>query len=126
MNPFEAGVIAANGLYGVMSRVKAEKGSRTVQGRDYPFFYNPMWSLLGNESQDRAPGSYYYSGSGPAELFWHIFDQVLIRSDLLDSFSNSHLRIINSVGSTALVTETGLPDKKRASDHLPILFKLTL
>ena len=44
MNPFETGMVAARGLHGVMSRHIAQRGSRTVQGRSYPFFYNPMWS----------------------------------------------------------------------------------
>jgi len=46
MNPFEKGVIAAAGLHAVASRRIAERIERTVQGRSYPFFYNPMWGLL--------------------------------------------------------------------------------
>src|SRR5258706_4586876 len=42
MNPFESGVVAARGLHAVMSQEIALRKKRTVQGIDYPIFYNPM------------------------------------------------------------------------------------
>ena len=50
LDPFEVGVISADGLHGVMSRRIARRGGRTVEREHYPFFYNPMWSLLGDVS----------------------------------------------------------------------------
>ncbi|HXQ33744.1 MAG TPA: hypothetical protein VN843_07015, partial [Anaerolineales bacterium] len=47
MNPFDKAVVAANGLHGVMTRNIAREQTRTVASRDYPFFFNPMWSFLG-------------------------------------------------------------------------------
>jgi len=44
MNPFEEGMVGASGLHAVMARNVAGRGARTVQGRTYPFFYNPMWA----------------------------------------------------------------------------------
>lgn len=41
MNPFEDAVIGAKGLHAVMTRRIATKGSRIVQGREYPFFLQP-------------------------------------------------------------------------------------
>lgn len=38
MNPFEDGLISANGFHTVMSQVVAQKQSRVVQGKRYPFF----------------------------------------------------------------------------------------
>jgi len=38
MNPFEAGIVGAIGLHAVMSQAIARKGSRKIQGTDYPFF----------------------------------------------------------------------------------------
>jgi len=43
MNPFEAGVVDANGLHGVMSRQIAQSKTRVIQKQDYQFFYNPTW-----------------------------------------------------------------------------------
>jgi len=37
MNPFEFGLVAANGLNSVMSRRTASRSTRTVQGREYRF-----------------------------------------------------------------------------------------
>ena len=58
--------------------------------------------------------------------FWNIFDQVLIRPDLLDLFRNEDLSILSNDGVESFLTERGLPDKTVASDHLPIIFKLDL
>ena len=47
-NPFEQGMSLCNGLHAVMARQIAEKGGRTVNEREYPFFYNPMWGHFGD------------------------------------------------------------------------------
>jgi len=122
MNPFEAGVVGARGLHGVMCRRIAERRARVVQGTLYPFFYNPMWSLLGDASPG-PPGTYYRGGSEHVVFFWNMFDQVLIRPELLQLFSGQDLEILQSDGATSLVSASGLPD---CSDHLPILFSLRL
>lgn len=125
MNPFDSGVVNANGLHGVASRHIARKKTRIVQRREYPFFYNPMWSLLGDASSD-PPGTYYYVSAEHTAFFWHMFDQVLIRPDLLDIFSNEDLEILQSDGSISFLSPRGIPDENVASDHLPILFRLAL
>ncbi len=50
MNPFETGVVSADGFHGVMDRNIASKGSRKVQGKERKYFYNPMWRLMGDDS----------------------------------------------------------------------------
>jgi len=125
MNPFESGVASAGGLHAVMSRGIAAKTERVVQNRAYPFFYNPMWSLLGDASNG-PPGTYYYSGSGHKVFFWNMFDQVLIRPALLDRFHNTDLEVVTGDGAASFLTPKGLPNSKLASDHLPILFRLGL
>ncbi|MBI4965860.1 MAG: endonuclease/exonuclease/phosphatase family protein [Desulfomonile tiedjei] len=126
MNPFEAGVVGANGLHGVMTKRIAETGSRIVQGRQYQFFYNPMWSLLGDASPG-PPGTHFYSAAEHAVFFWNMFDQVLIRPALLDRFRNKDLRIIESDDQRSFLSpRTGNPDPNVASDHLPLVFSLDL
>lgn len=125
MNPFEDGVASATGLHGVMCRSIAERKSRVIQGKEYRFFYNPMWSLFGDGSPG-PPGTYYYDKGGHKVYFWNMFDQVLIRPDLLGRFQLDRLRILESDGELSLLSPSGVPDTNIASDHLPISFGLAL
>lgn|SRR5689334_17300687 len=125
MNPFEKGIVAAAGFHGVMTRQIASRGERIVQDRRYQFFYNPMWSRLG-DSPERPAGSYYYDASEHVNYYWNVFDQVLIRPELLDFFDNARLKILTEVQGSSLLRMDGQPDPKIASDHLPLLFSLDL
>lgn len=125
MNPFEDGVIAANGLHAVMTRRLADKRSRIVQGQEYPFFYNPMWGHFGDTNQ-KPPGTYYDYRSEPISLFWNLFDQVVIRPDLMPFFHNEELEILTDDGEIAFLSEAAVPDNSVVSDHLPILFRMNI
>jgi hypothetical protein len=124
MNPFEFGVVGATGFHAVMSRTIANRGSRTVDRKVRKFFYNPMWSLFGDNSTG-PPGTYYYGSGDETDTYWHMFDQVLIRPSLLSGFTASDLSIVTAIGGNSLLTRNGLPNKRFASDHLPITFALT-
>jgi len=91
MNPFEPGLVGAVGLHSVMSRQVAARGSRTVKGNEYQFFYNPMWSHLGDGSGDTA-GSYFYDSTQHVNYYWNVFDQLLLRPELAERFDPSRLR----------------------------------
>jgi hypothetical protein len=123
MNPFEAGLVGAAGLHSVMSRQVASRLVRTVQDREYRFFYNPMWSHFG-DSKRKTAGSYYYDNSEQVNYFWNMFDQVLMRPELAERFDPGELSIVASVGSDSLVRADGRPDGTRYSDHLPIIFRM--
>lgn len=125
MNPFESGIIGASGLHGVMTRQIAEKRQRIVQGIEYPYFYNPMWGRFGDLTQGAA-GTYYEHRTEHVSYFWNMFDQVLLRPDLLPYFQNENLNILTHDGEMPLVSVSGLPDDSLASDHLPILFSLNV
>ena len=58
-------------------------------------------------------------------VFWNMFDQVLIRPELLDRFCNEDLEILETDGKKSLVNPSKTP-RKKISDHLPILFRLSL
>ena len=126
MNPFEAGVVSAGGMHAVMDQRTARLETRVVQGQKYDLFYNPMWSLFGDGTRGPA-GTYHYSDSQHKVYFWNMFDQVLIRPALLDRFRLDDLQVIHHTGEQwQLLTNAGLPDRMAGSDHLPILFGLSL
>ena len=125
MDPFESGLTGSEGLHAIMDRQIAGRNIRRVKGLNRHFFYNPMWSLLGDLSPG-PPGTYYYPGSGIVELFWHTFDQVLLRPELIYSFRPETLRVIDKSQQLRLVTAKGRPDKNHGADHLPISLTLHL
>jgi hypothetical protein len=123
MNPFESAMVATEGLHSVMSRRVADRHVRTVQGREYRFFYNPMWGHFGDAESNTA-GSYFYDGAEHVNYFWNMFDQVLLRPELTQGFDPGQLRILTSAGTLSLVRSDGRPDRATCSDHLPIVFEL--
>jgi hypothetical protein len=125
MNPFEAGLTAFDAFHSVMDRKIALKGQRSIRNNDSAFFYNPMWRLMGN-SVDNPPGTYYYKSSGVVELFWHTFDQVLIRPSLVERFAEEKLTIVRKSGDDSLENKNGKPDKTRFSDHFPLFFEIDI
>jgi Endonuclease/Exonuclease/phosphatase family len=122
-NPFEDPMIAADGLHGVMDKKVARRTPRTVQGRSWDFFYNPMWSRLGDESKG-PPGTYYYARGDLVSYFWNTFDQVLLRPSLLPYYNEESLTIISHSEGREILTpnRAGLG----SPDHLPIVVKLSI
>jgi hypothetical protein len=124
MNPFEPGIVNANGLHATMSRRIAAETSRIVNGKSYTFFYNSMWHFMGDINQS-TPGTYYYKRAELMCYHWNVFDQVIIRPSLLNKFDTKNFKILDSDGVNSLITKRGIPNKM-ISDHLPLLFTLKL
>lgn len=124
MNPFETALLSAESLHAISSSKVAEKLSRIVQGKQYRFFYNPMWSLQG-DVRNKVAGSYYYNTSNYLNSFWNTFDQVLIRPELIPNFDKDSLQILSSDGVKSLLSLNERPNKSY-SDHLPLFFMLKL
>lgn len=120
-NPYENGCLSAKGFHGVPVADEALRLARTIYGKSYKMFYNPMWNLLGDF--DFPSGTYYYSGSKAANEFWNMFDQVIIRPQLREEFVDKELKIITQTENISLVDEKRKPNKN-ISDHLPIVFQL--
>jgi hypothetical protein len=123
VNPFEPGMVAADSLHSVMTRGDAARAPKTVEGRTYPCFYNPMWNHFGD---DAGPAGTYYRRTGSfVEHYWNMFDQVLVRPSLVASLKPGTVEIVTMVGEMSLLTRNGLPDKN-ISDHLPVFFALAV
>jgi hypothetical protein len=125
MDPFEHGVVGAEGLHAVMDRRIALRGDRVVQEKSYKFFYNPMWGRMGDQSKG-PPGTYYFNSSSPVNFFWHTFDQVLIRPELLKFFPDTQPEVLDKVGDLSLLSANGIPNNSFGSDHLPLLFEVEI
>ena len=123
MQPFEDGMTSSKGLHGVMSKQVASRGSRIVQGREYPFFYNPMCGLMGDLSEG-PPGSYYYDAAQHVEHYWWMFDQVLVRPELATNLGENRYRLLTKIGNESLVDGKGRPNSQIGSDHLPLYFEI--
>jgi len=121
MNPFESGLTGSHAFNAVMTRDAGRAERRKVVGQEYRFFYNPMWSLLGDRSEG-PPGTYFDGSSRPTNHYWHMLDQVLLRPAIMDKLRE--LAILESDGEESLVTRRGRPRKSAVADHLPLYFAL--
>lgn len=125
MNPFERGLVSFDCFHAVMSRNIARRRSRKIGGHERHFFYNPMWNHFGDRPPS-PPGSYYRRGSGLTEYFWHMFDQVLLRPDLLDYFPDHGPEVLTRIGRRSLLSHDGIPSARAGSDHLPLFLELSI
>lgn len=125
MNPFEAGVSGAAGLHAVMDNQIAATKTRTVEGRDYSYFYNPSWGMMGDRTPG-PPGSYFYRRAEHICYFWNTFDQVLIRPSLIPALQPGFPKVLDSDGKASFLKSDGTPDAKSGSDHLPLLLEMML
>ncbi|HUB11729.1 MAG TPA: endonuclease/exonuclease/phosphatase family protein [Acetobacteraceae bacterium] len=122
-NPFEDAMVAADGLHGVMDKRIAERPPRSVQGKDWSFFCNPMWSRMGDESKG-PPGTHYYARGGLVSYFWNTFDQVLLRPELLRYYAEDSVAVISWIDGRDLLPAN--QTARDAPDHLPILVRLSI
>jgi exonuclease III len=125
IDPFGPGVAFASGLNAVCDKRIAKNGGRYIDNKRYTYFYNPMWNYFGDSSL-RPPGTYFYDSGKCVNYYWRIFDQVLIRPDLIDRFEIERLKIITEINGRSLLTKKGRPNKQKGSDHLPITFSLNI
>lgn len=126
MNPFEHGIVKANGFHATMSKKIALEQSRIIQENEYKYLYNPMWSLFGDLHEEPI-GTYHYKHSELINFQWNIFDQLLLRPSLIERLEKDSLKILTSDGKNSLVNEKGIPKGgDNHSDHLPIIFTIDL
>ncbi len=121
MNPFEEGMANYAGFNAVMTREIARKNERVVQYHNYMYFYNPMWSLFGDLNRG-VSGTHYYKD----DYQWQMYDQVLIRPQLIENFEPDNLHILTTDGQVNFLKDDGKINTNITSDHLPITFSLNL
>jgi exonuclease III len=121
LNPFDRSMNLADGFNAMMTRRCVMQKKRKHLGEYFDFYYNPMWSLFGDNT-DGPPGTFYDTSSqGP--YGWSMPDQAILSHSIVDHFHR--VKIITSSGKESLMDEFGRPDKRVASDHFPILLELT-
>lgn len=117
MNPYDRVMNLAAGLNAMMTKSCVEKGLRRHIGQDYDFYYNPMWSLFGDNTDGPSGTVYDTSNQGP--YGWSMLDQVLINHSVVNLFRD--VRILTEAGAQSLMDGKGHPNSSTASDHFPIL-----
>jgi len=120
-NPFDGALCEADCIHAVSSKEIAKQGARRVLNKKYQMFYNPMWNLFGDFHSPC--GTYYYREAKLGMYFWNIYDQVVIRPRLSDSFVKDALKILTGNHNVSFVDCSGVP-KEEISDHLPIFFEI--
>ncbi len=100
-DPYDNGCLSAENFHSLPSANDASRGQREVQGTLFSMFYNPMWNFFGDFRSP--PGTFYHTNSKAKTPFWHMFDQVLIRPSLINSFNSESLEIITQIGDTSLL-----------------------
>lgn len=121
LNPYESSLIRFNCF---RSLPICEEIKNTVKKDNFESkpFYNPMWNFFGDFKFPY--GTYYYKGDGNGEnIFWHIFDQVIIRPAMRAKFVEDSLKIVTETNRISLLDEQNHP-RKEISDHLPIMFEI--
>ena len=123
-NPFDNEVVRLDTLNAVMDPDVATRISCQRDGQTYKYFYNPMWTAYGRH---QAPmGTYYYREPDYVRYYWHVFDQVLLRPDLIPALGDKMPTFITELGDESLIRDNGRPDNSRFSDHLPIALSLNI
>lgn len=115
-DPFDDTMLSLSGFHSLPDRNKAKNG-RKMKGIYYSAFYNPMWNMYGDFS---APaGTYYYDNSEVKNQYWYIYDQVIMRHEMLTYFEEESLQIATDI--PGMRNRNGRPN---ISDHFPIVFSL--
>jgi hypothetical protein len=99
-----------------------------------PFFYNPMWNLLGDydylTGNQKVAGTFYWYADDVDKYHWNLIDGVLLRPSIMDKLDLHSLKILIDDGNgqkflKKTIANTGESFiEKNYPDHLPIVFQL--
>lgn len=119
MNPFDKGMVSAGALNSIPCLKTAKSEVRKVKGKEFSFFYNPMWNLMGDYKEP--PGTFFYRSPSYVSYYWHFLDQVILRPGISERLNKSTLSVLTKAGEVDFVDRYGKP---KTSDHLPLFFSL--
>ena len=119
LDPYEKTILWADAFHAYPDVTDVKR--RKIQNTFFDSFYNPSWNLYGDK--ESPPGTYYYRRPGISPQ-WHIFDQVLMRHEVVPFFDKESLRIVTSTTNHSFADENGRPNKEQYSDHFPIIFSI--
>ena len=121
INPYDKSCVSARYFHGIPFYEEATRESRTIAGKEFYMFYNPMWNFLGDFNEPY--GTYYHNSSDTVNPYWNIYDQVIIRPALRKWFIDTSLKIITETATISLLDGKKHPNRS-ISDHLPITFEI--
>jgi len=107
--------------------------TRKVALQDHDYFYNPMWSLMGDYNyltdNEKIAGTYYFDTDDPARYHWNVLDGVILNANMMDKILMSSLEIVTTINGKDLVLKSPARDPRTFldltySDHLPITFTI--
>lgn len=116
IDPFDIQMSSYYFLHAVSFKDLIERDYIEHDGKIYKKFYNPMLGLISENK--KLYGSYYYYDI--ENLYWHFYDQCLLRKDVLPHFEK--VSIIKKILNKNLI-KNNKPDGS-ISDHLPIVLTL--
>jgi len=114
-----------------VKEVVREQVHRRLARQDHPYYYNPMWNLVGDydyrTKTERVPGTYYMDTVDPAVYQWSLLDQVALSRSVMDKLDMESLMIVTSINGKSLLHIKPAGRKNSYlnhaySDHLPIKF----
>lgn len=121
VNPYDQTCVNARYFHSLPVYEETKRKSRTVAGKEFKMFYNPMWNLMGDF--DEPYGTYYYNSNNAISTYWNFYDQVIIRPALRERFIDENLKILTKTERISLLDDKMHPNHN-ISDHLPIIFEI--
>lgn len=121
-NPWETPMTLKYGLNAVMYKdvIKNHNGGCVYGEVSYKYYYNPMLSFV---SEDEGKLGSIYNTNDVDTIYWNIFDQVLISPTLVDRLSK--VELLKGFCGVSLVSNKGIPNKEKYSDHLPLIVEVS-
>ena len=118
-SPHDDALVSRHCLWAIRDR--ADLKGRTHPKDKRPPLYNPMWGLLPERVSPRhgPHGTFHWYRPGVSGVRWWHIDQILLSPSTVDLLES--VNILVELDGQRLVNKNGKPDKRIASDHLPVI-----
>lgn len=118
-NPYDHALVSQECLWAIRDRADLMGRSQHIDRR--PPLFNPMWRFL-PERLDPLHGPHgtcEWLKNEVSGVRWAHFDQILLSPSIVDLLHK--IDVLVELDGELLVSERGVPDLSKASDHLPII-----